>query len=416
MDDSDTRDQEAPAEDFASLLDQGFTRPFAFLTPGEMVEGRIVALGSSSLLVDVGQRSEASIALDEFTPDELQALSIGDVIEVRVLRVGKGGTILGRTIKTRDVDLESLAEAQATGIPIEGKVGGTNKGGYTVDLPGGIRGFVPLSQMDIGARREPQEYVGQVFRFRVIDVRGRDVVLSRASLLREEQADERTALLAELAEGQMRDVTVVKHESFGIFVDLGAGMNALVPGSELSWIRGTDELPPVGSVITVRILKVDTEGERPRISASLKQAGESPWTGVSERLVVGNTVRGKVTRLAAFGAFVEVAPGIEGLLHVSEITSKQRLRSAGDVLKVGQEIDVALLSVDPDTRRVSLSLKALEVREEDVSAEAGERLSVSASGSDGARRWASAGKPQESAPTTAMGEALRKAREKASRK
>ena len=265
------------------------------------------------------------------------------------------------------------------------------------------------------ARLPPETYIGQRFRFRVLEVRGRDVILSRTALLKEEQAADRERLMAEIAEGQLRLVRVVKHETFGIFVDLGGGVNALVPQSELSWTRSSEPPPAPGTEITVKILRVETTGERPRISASLRQAGDSPWTDVSDRLMVGSTVRGKVTRLTTYGAFVDVGGGIEGLLHISEFTGKKHLRSAGELLKINQEIDVSVLTVDPASRRVSLSLKALEAKEEEVDPEVRARFVVDRDAGT-QRRWTpTAPQNQPAVPAvTALGEALLRAQKRKS--
>ena len=405
------RDSNDPG-DFQRMLDETMPKEFTRYSPGDVVQARIVELGKTARLLNVGQRAEGSIGLEAFTPEELQSLGLGDVVECRVVRFSAAGVVLSRVLKTRNLDLESLVEASRSGIPIEGTVGGTNKGGFTIDLPGQARGFVPFSQMDF-ARLPPETYVGQRFRFRVLEVRGRDVILSRTALLKEEQAAERERLLEEIEEGQLRTVQVVKHETFGIFVNLGGGLNALVPQSELSWTRGSEAPPPVGSEITVKILRVEKGGERPRISASLRQAGDSPWDDAPDRLMVGSTVRGKVTRLTTYGAFVAVAGGIEGLLHISEMTGKKHLRSAGELLKPGQEIEVSVLAVDPVARRVSLSLKALEAKEEEVDPEVRARFVVE--GGEGRdRRYAPVPSPAAPASpaTTALAEALRRAQER----
>lgn len=353
-------------EDFAALLDAGFAGPFRHLSLGDRVQATIVGMGSDAILLDVGQRSEGSIARDEFTPDELVELQLGDVLDVYVAQVARG-IRLSRGMRGRSLDLEALTEAARAGIPVEGRVTGENKGGYDVDLPG-ARGFVPHSQIEAGMRQPPSEYIGRTLRFRVLEVRGRDVVLSRAALQREEQAVEREGLMAELREGQVRSAVVVKHEDFGVFVDLGAGVNALVPRSEVSWSRADDPaaLLPLGQQVSVMILRVEMRDGRPRVSASLRQLGENPWSSVGDGFAVGRTVRGKVTRLMPFGAFLELAPGVEGLLHVSEMSADKRVRAPGDLVKVGDELDVSILAADPGQRRISLSLKALAAREDDI--------------------------------------------------
>ena len=202
MADSDTKD----AGEFEQLLAQTMPKSFQRYSPGDMVQARIVELGKNALLLDVGQRAEGTMDLQDFTPEELQALSLGDMVEGRVVRFSGGQVVLSRALKARNLDLDAMTEASKSGLPGEGKVSATNKGGYTVDLPGQARGFVPFSQMDF-ARLPPETFVGQTFRFRVLEVRGRDVILSRTSLLKEEQAADRERLLEEIAEDQLRTVT-----------------------------------------------------------------------------------------------------------------------------------------------------------------------------------------------------------------
>jgi len=196
----------------------------------------------------------------------------------------------------------------------------------------------------------------------VTDVRGRDIVLSRIDLLREEQAAARAELLAGLDEGQILEATVVRAERFGVFVDLGAGVHALIPRSELSWSREDSARPalPPGTAVTVRLLEVDLEGDRPRISASLKQVGEDPWRTAAALFAPGRTLIGRVTRVAAFGAFVELTPGIEGLVHVSAMGGGRRVTHPSEVVRPGQEVEVAILAVDPDAHRISLSMDPVE--------------------------------------------------------
>lgn len=394
-------------EDFEALLNQSFGKGFAFLTPGDRITGRVVGLGQGSLLVDVGQRCEGVVLREEFTDEELAGMQIGDPVEVYVVRVTGTGAVLSRAMKARGMDLEAFQEAARSGVPVEGKVEAENKGGYSVELSGGAKGFVPHSQIEygFGPRKAPAEHVGQTYQFRVLEVRGRDVILSRAALQREQVEAEREKILAGLREGLLVQAPVVKTESFGVFVDLGGGVNALVPMSELSWSRSDEVkagLKP-GDVLTVKILRVETKDGRPRISASLKQAGENPWTAAADELVEGRTVRGRVTRLVAFGAFVEVLPGIEGLLHVSEM-AVGRVRGPGDVVKPGQEVEVMITSVDRNARRVGLSLKALEVAKDAIPAETLARFQAPPSGTRAA---------EETRGMTAFELAMKRAEERA---
>jgi small subunit ribosomal protein S1 len=349
------------SEEFARLLAETGRERFAVLSAGDRVEGTVVQRTASALLIDVGQRSEAVMPLEGMTPEELVALRVGTRAQFLVTRAAGGTIELSHALAARALDLERLQEARRSGVPVEGKVSGENKGGFTVEL-GGQRGFVPFSQMELGPARPFAEYAGRTLRFQVSEVRGRDVVLSRIELLREEQAAARAELLAGLDEGQILEATVVRAERFGVFVDLGAGVHALVPRSELSWSRDDTARPalPPGTAVTVRLLEVDLEGERPRISASLKQVGEDPWREAAALLAPGRTLKGRVTRVAVFGAFVELTPGVEGLVHVSAMGGGRRVTHPSEVVRPGQEVEVAVLAIDPEARRISLSLDPLE--------------------------------------------------------
>jgi small subunit ribosomal protein S1 len=399
---------DAGGEDFGALLDAQFDKGFVRLEAGEKVTARVVGVGAKTLLVDVGQRSEGWVARDEFTAEELAKMQPGDPIELRVVRVTGASVRLSRGMSARSMDMESLMEAARTGVPVEGKIAAENKGGFSVDLQGKAQGFVPFSQIEYGTKKAGPEYVGQVFRFRILEVRGRDVILSRAALQREEVEAQRVKVLAELKEGQILQAPVVKVESFGVFVDVGGGLHALVPRSELSWTRQdeTRDGLAVGNVLNVQILKVERGGDRPRISASLRALEDDPWTAPPGTLAIGATVRGKVTRLMPFGAFVEVAPGIEGLLHISEMSARERVRTPGQLVKPGDLVDVAITNIDAVQKRVSLSMKVLQVAADEPDPEVKARFTAPA-----------AGRPAPDVPgETAMARAMRLAREKAAKR
>jgi len=352
---------DAAGDEFARLLAETDPGGFVPLAPGDRVPGTVVARTATALLVDVGQRSEAVMPLEGMSPEELVRLRVGTRSEFLVTRTAGGTIELSDALAARALTLERLAEAKRDRLPVEGKVSGENKGGFTVEL-GGTRGFVPFSQIELGPAKPFAEYAGRTLRFTVVDVRGRDVVLSRIDLLREEQAAERARLLAELDEGQILEVPVVRSERFGVFVDLGAGIHALIPRSELTWSREESARPalPPGTIVTVRILAIEAEGERPKITASLKQVGEDPWRAAAAIFAPGRTVIGRVTRLAPFGAFVELSPGVEGLVHVTAMGKGRRVTHPGELLRPGQEVEVAVIAVEPEARRISLSIDALE--------------------------------------------------------
>lgn len=396
-----------PAEDFGKLLEEGgFAKGFVRLEPGEKISGRVVSLEGKTVLVDVGQRSEGWIPKEEFKAEELERLRPGDTLEAYVVRAG-GAPRLARAMGMRSLDLDALIEAARTGVPVEGKVSGENKGGFQVDLPG-LRGFVPFSQMDAGLRPPPSEHIGKTYRFRVLEVRGKDVVLSRAALLREEQAAQRAEVLAKLEEGQVLRVAVVKVETFGLFVDVGAGLHALVPRSEVSWGRSDEARSGIqaGDQVTVKVIRVERGGEKPRVTVSIREAGDDPWALVPERFPVGTTARGRVTRLAQFGAFVELSPGIEGLLHVSEMSATRHVRTPGEVARQGDELTVSVTAVDTAARRISLSMKVLEVAADEPDPDTKARFMAPQRGST------QAAASQKGGGETAFAIALRRMQEK----
>ena len=245
----------------------------------------------------------------------------------------------------------------APGMIVEARVLSTNKGGLTVDV-NGIRGFMPVSQIDLYRVEETEQFVNQRLRCVVTDVdpAERNLVVSRRALQEKEREEAREKLWLELAEGQTREGIVRSIKDFGAFVDLG-GVDGLLHVSEMSWSRveKADQLVKVGQKVTVLVLKIDPE--RRKISLGLKQLTASPWDNVGLTFPEGTVARGKVTRLADFGAFVELEPGIEGLIHISEL-APQRVRRVADVVQAGQDVQVMVLAIDKDQRRISLSLKA----------------------------------------------------------
>lgn len=352
-------------EDFEAMLNETFHDGFKYYNVGEKVTGTIVSLGDDALLVDIGQRSEASISLADFTPEELAGMKIGDSVEATVVRFGGGVTVLSRSVGGRGADMSTVNMAREANLPIEAKVTGSNKGGFTATI-GNIRAFIPISQIELGQAGPAENYVGRVFQFKVIEVREHEAVLSRAALLREEQAVEREHILAELKPGKMIPAHVVKVEKFGVFVDVGGGIHALVPVSELGW-HGRDEIlagMEIGRELTVEITRVEEKDGRPRISATLRNPDDDPWIGAATALKEGMTVHGRVTRLMNFGAFVEILPGVEGLVHVSEIAIAKRIRHPGDVLSIGDSVEASILKIDQASRRIGLSIKALQTAPE----------------------------------------------------
>lgn len=361
-----------PDEWWKELKSETFSRKN--LRPGDLIDVVVVTVGSDNILF-AGQtetqsgnnygRLEGVISCDDFSEQEISELKPGSNLKIYVVSAARKGEVVSvegsreaRGVKGAGGGADSLRDAHASGIPVSGKVTGENKGGYEVTLQG-AKGFVPFSQMDSGPRLPADQYIGQTFQFRVTRVEGRNVVLSRAALQREEQEAGREALLGSLEAGKVVSAVIRKIESFGLFVDLGSGLSALVPQSEAGWSRGQalhSRFTP-GETVTVKILKMEPFQGKLRISASIKQADADPWDNIPEGIAPGRQVQGTVTRMAEFGAFVELAAGLDALLHVSEMSGKRRINRPAEVVQAGQQVLVRVISVDRIKKRISVSLK-----------------------------------------------------------
>jgi small subunit ribosomal protein S1 len=354
------------------------------ITVGELVRGRVMAIGQATAFVAIGGKGEATIDLAEFRDPASGALTlaIGDQLEATVLDDGSesGAIVLKRTLGRGGHIPAELEQAMAHRIPIEGLVTGENKGGFEVQI-GGVHAFCPGSQID---RRRPGErvpaaqYIGQRFLFRVnkIESGGRNVVVSRRELLEEDAAVQAAQTWEKLHVGAVVQGTVTNIREFGAFVDLG-GVEGLIHISELGYgrVNHPSEVLQVGQVVEAQVLKIEEAGTgRRQVGLSMKALAADPWSTARERFPVGTTVRGTVRRVEAFGAFVEITPGLDGLAHISKLTLDRRLSHARQAVNVGQEVEVTVLAVDPEKRRVSLSMieHAREARDAAVAAERAE--------------------------------------------
>jgi small subunit ribosomal protein S1 len=374
-------DAEAESTDFGRALEEfeksrgsavAAAGAAAEIRVGMKVRGRIVSVGEDHTLVDFGGRSEGVAETRRLRGDDAsRALAPGDELELFVVEAGEAIVLAPSLRADAHAALAQVREAQAAGVPVTGRVTALNAGGLEVDL-GGARGFCPVSQIEAGFCAEPAAYVGRTLEFLVTsvgDARG-GVVLSRRQLLRREEEERARALVESLKVGDEREGTVARLESFGAFVDLG-GVDGLVHVSEIRHERTghPSQVLRVGEKVRVRVLRIDPgRGTRPaervgsgrsRIALSIKAATPDPWQGIETRFTPGMRVRGTVARLADFGAFVTLAPGIDGLVHVSE-ASAQRVAHVKEVLAPGQEIEVAVLAVDPAKKRISLSIREVE--------------------------------------------------------
>jgi small subunit ribosomal protein S1 len=333
------------------------------LKVGARIKGRIIGIGEESVFIDAGVKIDG-VAVKKELLDESGNFPYaeGDSIELYVVDMAKDEIRLSRTFAGSG-GLDALYDAKEAGLPVAGKVAGTVKGGVSVEIMR-HRAFCPVSQLDLNYVSDPAALVGQEFQFLItkIEERGRNIVVSRRKLLEIEREKSLAELLETLRVGDVVPATVTRLAPFGAFARIAAGVEGLIHISELSWRRVADPAEAVGlgeelPVKVTAIEKSEKNGQL-KISLSAKQAAPDPWTTVAEQFKAGDLVTGKVARLADFGAFIELAPGIEGLAHVSELSHVKRVLKASDVLAQGEEVTVMVKEIDPAKRRISLSLKA----------------------------------------------------------
>jgi len=372
---SDGRNQKPPEEDFAAMLAeseraQGRGARGPRFTVGDRVKGKVVSIGQEVTILELAGGGEGTLDTLELQDGKGQlTVTTGATVEARVVRLGdRPGFVYLARGAGGGAESRDLAAAAQSGVPVEGVVTAVNKGGVEVDLKG-VRAFCPISQLELRQVADASVYVGQRLTFRITryeeDRRGPNVVLSRRALLEEENQVRAAETRGKLSVGAVLSGVVVAIKDFGAFVDVG-GIEGLLPASEIGFQRGArpSDFLTVGQPVTVQVLKIEKRDDprRPeQVSFSLKALERDPWLDATERLPAGTIVRGTVTRVEPFGAFVEVAPGVEGLLHISEMTSGNRqLRHAREAVKPGESIEVAVLAIDSEKRRISLGLAARE--------------------------------------------------------
>ncbi len=328
---------------------------------GEIKKAKVFRIHGQDVFLELpGGRTQGLLPMMQF-PEGPPAL--GAEVEVHIEGYDPDGVLI---LTRKGAAVVANWDSVAQGMVVEARVTATNKGGLSIEV-NGIRGFMPVSQIDLYRVDNVEQYVNQKLLCMIseVDREDRNLVVSRRALLEKEREEAAEKLWVELAEGQVREGVVRSVRDFGAFVDLG-GVDGLLPVSQLSWTRVKDasEVVQTGQRVKVVVLKVDRETRK--ISLGMKQLSASPWDEALQDFPLGSVVTGKVSRLMDFGAFVEVSPGVEGLIHVSEL-SPQRVRRVADVVKVGQDVQVMVLNIDPGARRMALSLKAALVKEpEDV--------------------------------------------------
>ena len=344
-------------EDFGALLDETLNDNNFF--EGAVVQGRVVGFEKDFIIIDVGLKTEGRVPVKEFTGPGRTAPQIGDTVEVYLERIENavGEAVLSREKARREESWIKLERAFKANEKVDGTIFSVVKGGYTVDLDGATA-FLPRSQVDIRPVRDvgPLMNVAQPFQILKMDRRRGNIVVSRRAVLEESRADSRAEIVSNLAEGQIIEGAVKNLTDYGAFVDLG-GVDGLLHVTDIAWRRVNHpaEVLNVGDTVKVQIIKINPETNR--ISLGMKQLLNDPWEGIEQRYHVNTRVKGTVTNIADYGAFVELEPGIEGLIHVSEMSWSKKNVQPAKIVNQSQEVDVMVLEVDAVKRRISLGLK-----------------------------------------------------------
>ena len=345
-------------EDFASMLQESFTK--VDVQEGAVIKGRVVAIEKDMAVIDVGLKTEGRVALKEFMGHGREvALAVGDEVEVYLDRVenAMGEAVISRDKARREESWVKLERAFEANEKVNGTIFNAVKGGYTVDLDGATA-FLPRSQVDIRPIRDVGPLMNQVQPFQILkmDRRRGNIVVSRRTVLEETRAEARSELVASLEEGQAVDGVVKNITEYGAFVDLG-GIDGLLHVTDMAWrrVNHPSEVVTIGQSVKVKIIKINQDTHR--ISLGIKQLQADPWDGIAARYPVQAKLSGRITNITDYGAFVELEPGIEGLIHVSEMSWTKKNVHPGKIVSTSQEVDVSVLEVDQVKRRISLGLK-----------------------------------------------------------
>ena len=350
--------QNASMEEFEALLNESFEMD----TPdeGSVVKGKVIAVEAGQAIIDVGYKMEGRVDLKEFAnPGETPDISVGDEVEVflRAAENARGEAVISREMARREEAWDRLEKAYADDARVEGAIFGRVKGGFTVDL-GGAVAFLPGSQVDVRPVRDAGPLMGlkQPFQILKMDRRRGNIVVSRRAILEESRAEQRAEVIANLTEGQTVEGVVKNITEYGAFVDLG-GVDGLLHVTDMAWrrVNHPSEILSIGETVNVQVIKINKETHR--ISLGMKQLQEDPWNLVAAKFPLGSVHPGRVTNITDYGAFVELEPGVEGLVHVSEMSWTKKNVHPGKIVSTSQEVDVMVLEIDAAKRRVSLGLK-----------------------------------------------------------
>lgn len=357
--------------DFESQLENYLNSDFGDIEEGVIVSGEVVKIDDSYILVDVNFKSEGQIPLDEFMENGQVTVKVGDTVDVYVVRKNEreGSIVLSREKAKRMQVLDELEKLLDSGDVVVGRIVRRIKGGYVVEIKG-IEAFLPGSHVDLRPVPDMDALVNQDFEFRVLKINRRrsNVIVSRRVLLEEDRDRKRGELLTTLEEGQSVSGVVKNITEYGVFIDLG-GLDGLLHITDMSWkrIKHPKEMVQLGDELTLKVLSFDKDEKK--VSLGLKQLVMDPWANISEKYPEGYKLTGKVTNLVDYGAFVELEAGVEGLVHISEMSWTRKLRHPSQMVRPGDEVDVIILGVDVDRKRISLGMKQVAPNPWDLVAE-----------------------------------------------
>ena len=361
----------ATMEEFEALLSESFEMD----TPeeGSVVTGKVIAIEAGQAIIDVGYKMEGRVELKEFAnPGEAPEIAVGDEVEVFLDRVenARGEASISRDKARREAAWDKLEKAYADEAKVEGAIFGRVKGGFTVDL-GGAVAFLPGSQVDVRPVRDAGPLMGlkQPFQILKMDRRRGNIVVSRRAILEESRAEQRAEVISKIKEGDAVDGVVKNITEYGAFVDLG-GVDGLLHVTDMAWrrVNHPSEIVEIGATVKVQIIKINKETHR--ISLGMKQLQDDPWDAVEAKYALGTVHQGRVTNITDYGAFVELEAGVEGLVHVSEMSWTKKNVHPGKIVSTSQEVEVMVLEIDSAKRRVSLGLKQTQRNPWEVFAEA----------------------------------------------
>jgi small subunit ribosomal protein S1 len=362
---NDDDNSEEKEESFAAMLDAYSPGLETEINIGDKIRGKVISIGKDSVFVDTGSKIDGVVDKAELIDKDRQLeLEEGDMLELYVVALTDDEIRLSKAVSGIG-GLQMLKEAYGKAVPVEGKISETCKGGFRVEVLQ-RKAFCPISQVDINYVEDPSEFVGKTFNFLIttLEERGKNIVISRRALLAQEQEKSRKAFYETLSVDSELDGQVTRVMPYGIFVRLADGVEGMVHISELGWskVAQAEEVVNIGEIVRVKVIGIEPD-KRPgmlKISLSMKRLTEDPWDSADQQFHAGDKILGKVTRCANFGAFVEVAPGIEGLVHISEMSYTKRILKPEDVVSSGETVSVLIKEVDMQNRRLALSIRDAE--------------------------------------------------------